>query len=123
MPRPDYDDDDRRPQWKRPRAGAVVVGLLLLAAAVGMVYSSFRIDVGTGEMAILIHKVGTDLANGDEVAPGPEYKGVQREVLTEGRYFRNPYEWEWEVVPQVVIPQGKLGVKISLVHWHLMPFL
>lgn len=55
-----------------------------------LVYSMFRIDVGTGQMAVLIHKVGKDIVNDDEVAPGLEYKGVQRVVLQEGRYFRIP---------------------------------
>ena len=50
------------------------------------VYSSFRIDIGEGEMAILIKKVGKDLTNGEEVAPSEEYKGVQKKV----RPARNP---------------------------------
>jgi len=79
-----------------------------------LVYSMFRIDVGTGQMAVLIHKVGKDVANGDEVASGPEYKGVQKDVLQEGRYFKNPYAWDWEVLDQIVIPKDKLGVLISL---------
>jgi regulator of protease activity HflC (stomatin/prohibitin superfamily) len=39
---------------------------------------------------------------------------VQIAVLSEGRYFRDPYEWRWEIVPQTEIPAGKLGVKIRL---------
>ena len=48
------------------------------------------------------------------LAPSAEYKGVQREVLTEGRYYYNPYDWGWQVVPQVEIPDGKLGVRIRM---------
>jgi regulator of protease activity HflC (stomatin/prohibitin superfamily) len=50
----------------------------------------------------------------DEIAPSPEYKGVQKNVLTDGRYFYNPWNWDWEIVPQVEVPQGKLGVRIRL---------
>jgi len=105
--------------WERGRgsgvgAGMVLVGCGLLAAFGWLVYSMFRIDVGTAEVAILIHKTGKDITNGDEVAPSSEYKGVQKEVLKEGRYFKNPYEWDWEVIPQIVIPEDKLGVMISL---------
>ena len=65
-------------------------------------------------MAILIHKTGKDLENSDSIAPSEEYKGVQPAVLTEGRYYYNPYNWAWTVVPQIEIPAGKLGVRIRL---------
>jgi len=102
---------------RRPPAVAVPVVLflfLMLIVCSWMIYSSFRIDVGSGEMAILVHKIGKDLSNADEVAPSEEYKGVQRQVLTEGRYFYNPYSWTWEVSRQVEIPVNKIGVKVSL---------
>lgn len=108
-----YDD---QPPRRNPNAQWLVsafVGGVFLVAAGWFVYSQFRIDVGTGEMAVLIKKVGKDIANGDEVAPGPEYKGIQKEVLKEGRYFYNPFNWEWEVMPQTVIPNGKLGILVS----------
>lgn len=103
---------------QRPAGRSTLPGLITLVfmfiALSWTVYSSFRIDIGEGEMAILIKKVGKDLTNGEEVAPSDEYKGVQKKVLTEGRHFYNPYSWTWEVVPQVVIPPGKIGVKVSL---------
>ena len=77
-------------------------------------YSQFRIEVPSKHMAILIKKTGLNLANNDEIAPGPEYKGIQKNVLTEGRYFYNPYYWEWKVIPQIEIPEDKLGVMVSL---------
>ena len=79
-----------------------------------MVYSSFRIDVGSGEIAVLTHKVGNDLTNGQEVAPDETFKGIQKKVLTEGRYFYNPYAWSWDVVKQTEIMSGEMGVMISL---------
>ena len=103
-------------QKRNPGAGLLAV-MLLTGFAVAfswMVYSSFRIDIGSGEIAILTHKVGNDLTNGQEVAPDETYKGVQKKVLTEGRYFYNPYSWSWEVVPQTEIMSGDMGVMISL---------
>ncbi len=44
----------------------------------------------------------------------PEYKGVQLNVLTEGRYYKNPYEWSCQVVPQVEIPDKTFGVRIRM---------
>ena len=59
-----------------------------------------------------------------ELAPLPKdgrhyYKGVQsggpnNGVLTEGRYFYNPYFWTWEISPQFVVPSGKIGIRIAL---------
>ena len=112
----DFPKFPKRGTPSRPGMAAPLMLFLvfMLVAVSWMIYSSFRIDVGQGEMAILIHKVGKDIPNGDEVAPSEEYKGVQRKVLTEGRYFYNPYSWSWEVKKQVEIPPGKIGVKISL---------
>ena len=102
----------------RRNSGAGLLAVMLLsgvAVAVSwMVYSSFRIDVSSGEIAVLTHKVGTDLSNGEEVAPDESYKGIQKKVLTEGRYFYNPYSWSWEVVKQTEIMSGEMGVLVSL---------
>lgn len=114
MASPMFDDDAPQSTSTMGRMLTLLAGAVFVIAAVWVVYTSFRIDVGTGEMAILIHKTGQDVLNGDELAPGMESKGVQPEVLREGRYFRNPLYWDWEVKPQTVIPQGKLGVLISL---------
>ncbi len=92
--------------------GAFLVFVVSILA--WMVYSSFRIEVPTGYMAVLTTKVGKDIRNADEVAPDASYKGMQRDVLTEGRYFKNPYFWEWRVMKQTEIESGKLGVLVSL---------
>ena len=92
-------------------------GGLILAAilAAPVFYWGFcRIDVPTGSIAVLTRKTGKEVTNDDELAPGPEYKGLQKDVLSEGRHFRNPWSWDWEVVPQIEIPQGKVGVRVRL---------
>ena len=114
MSNPSIPDFSRRGR----KIGAALVGVMLLSGLafglIWVVYSSFRIDVSSGEIAILNHKVGQDLANGQEVAPDEDHKGIQKAVLTEGRYFYNPYSWSWKVVKQTEIMSGQMGVKISL---------
>lgn len=93
-------------------AGALAIGGLSL-------YNACKIEVPTGSQAVLIRKVGADLPNDQVIAPAPKggayFKGVQPGVLTEGRYFYNPYYWSWEVYPQKVVPSGKIAVRLSLV--------
>lgn len=108
----------KRSNYEQRKTGVGLLAVMLLSgiavAFSWMIYSSFRIDVGSGEIAVLTHKVGSDLTNGQEVAPDETYKGIQQKVLTEGRYFYNPYSWSWEVVPQTEIMLGEMGVMISL---------
>lgn len=108
----------RYPRSQQRNSGTPLAVIMLVSgitlAASWTVYTSFRIDVGSGEIAVLTRKIGIDLANKDEVASTEEHKGIQRKVLTEGRYFYNPYVWSWNVVKQVEIPSGKMGVKVSL---------
>ncbi|MDA0660245.1 MAG: SPFH domain-containing protein [Planctomycetota bacterium] len=96
-------------------AGALAVLLVGTVAAGYVLYNQFRIDVPSGKIAVLIKRTGLDLSNDLETAPDITHKGLQTQVLTEGRYFYNPYTWEWHVYPMVEIPQGKMGVRIRLV--------
>ena len=80
-----------------------------------------RIEPGPGRMAILIRKTGTDLPAGQVIALAEGQKGIQLEVLAEGRYFRNPYTWGWEVHPMTDIPAGRLGVVTRLYGADLPP--
>ncbi len=92
-------------------------GVLVIAAIVGaplFYWTCCRIIVPTGYVAVLTRKTGKDIPNDAELAPDASYKGLQKEVLAEGRHFRNPWSWDWEVVPQIEIPQGKVGVRIRL---------
>ncbi|GDY10949.1 MAG: band 7 protein [Planctomycetota bacterium] len=94
--------------------GLIVAGGFLLLVVSWMTYTMFRIDVGQDEFAVLIHKTGLDLKNTDEVAPSKDHKGVQREVLTTGRYFRDPFNWDWEIKKLVEIKSTNMGVLVSL---------
>jgi regulator of protease activity HflC (stomatin/prohibitin superfamily) len=99
--------------WFFSPKGLLLAGLAIFGSSL-FLYNECRIDVGTGEMAVLIRKTGLDLKTADEIAPTAAHKGVQRDLLTEGRYFKNPYDYTWRVLTQTSIPEGKLGVLISL---------
>lgn len=92
---------------------AIPVALLVVGL---MVYSNCVINVPTGHAAILIRKTGIDLKNNEEIAPTPDHRGVQREMLGEGRHWPvNPYVWDWEIVPLEEIGEQELGVRVRLV--------
>jgi len=110
----------RPPRGYRPSGTVLVLGGGLAALVAGLVgYNSCKVEVPTGSQAILIRKSGRDLDRDMTLAPPYSSsrgytKGVQRGVLTEGRYFLNPLDWDWQVSPQAEIPPGKIGVRIAL---------
>lgn len=88
--------------------------LLLLVALPVIFWYTCRIEPGQGEIAIMIRKTGEDLPSGQILALDPKQKGIQLEVLSEGRYFKNPYHWDWQIDKIVDIPAGKLAVLTRL---------
>jgi regulator of protease activity HflC (stomatin/prohibitin superfamily) len=68
-----------------------------------------RFYVQPGHMAILVAKDGKPLPP-DQILAESGQKGVQEEVLGEGRHFRNPIAFEWRIQPCITIPPGKVGV-------------
>lgn len=93
---------------------ALIVALAIIPLIGFIVYTNFRIDVPAKHFAVLTKKTGEDLENGEEIAPDERHKGLQLEVLPEGRYFYNPYAWKWEVYPMIEIPRDQMGVRIRL---------
>jgi len=92
-------------------------GLLIAVVVAAPVYLYVGyIDISSGRMAVLTRKTGQDLKNGEEIAPDATYKGVQKDVLLDGqgRPWRDPYHWDWEVVERIDIPRDKIGVAIRL---------
>ncbi|MDD5678152.1 MAG: SPFH domain-containing protein [Kiritimatiellae bacterium] len=99
-----------------------VLALMILVVLLPLWFWFFcRIEPGPGEMAILIHKTGKDLPSGEILATKPEQKGIRLEVLPEGRYFRNPYSWGWQIKPITDIPAGKVCVQTRLYGRELTP--
>ena len=98
--------------------GAIIILSLLIAPI--FLWVACRIDLAPGTFAVLIKKTGKDPAPGSIVSQADE-KGVQLEVLSEGRHFRNPYAWDWKTFPITDIPPGKMGVVIRLFGENLPP--
>ncbi|MBO7146588.1 MAG: hypothetical protein J6W81_02445 [Lentisphaeria bacterium] len=99
---------------KKNTAGVFLLPVILIFLAVILITIWFgcRIEPGNGEIAVMIRKTGKDLPPDAILALSPEYKGIQPDVLGEGRYFRNPYVWDWKIVPITDIPAGKFGVLV-----------
>ncbi|MBR2839340.1 MAG: hypothetical protein IKE55_11180 [Kiritimatiellae bacterium] len=88
---------------------AVLVALCALSL---WVWFGWRIEPANGQIAVLLKKTGRNLPPDAILAPGAEYKGIQEDVLPEGRYFRNPWTWEWRYAKMVDVPAGKFGVLV-----------
>ena len=112
------------PHMGRGLGLATVIALLVIGVVFilpGWVWFFWRIEPGADELAVLIHKTGANLPSGEILALQPEQKGIQLEVLPPGRYFKNPYSWDWQIVPVTDIPAGKLGVLTRLYGKDLPP--
>jgi len=104
-------------KFNSTRGGAtfsLVATILLTALAAIVIVPLFlwfgcRIEVPNGQMAVLSRKTGADPAPGTIIS-SPDEKGLQLDVLSEGRYFYNPFFWDWEYHPLRDIPPGSLGV-------------
>jgi len=72
----------------------------------------WRIEPDNGSFAVLFKKTGKNLPVDQIIAPSLEYKGVQLNVLPEGRFFYNPYVWDWKFERAIDIPAGKFGVLV-----------
>ncbi len=104
-----------RPPTPTLPSGAAFVPFFVIAMIVlGSLWWWFwwRIEPGNGEIAVLTKKTGRDLPTEQIIALSEEYKGVQLDVLSEGRFFRNPYVWSWDVIKMTDVPAGKFGVLV-----------
>jgi len=115
----------------------MLLGLvMLLWVMIGFVYwFIIRVEVDAGEILVLVNKTGKTLPPaladqfGDQVVLYPElvrsvasktgesedyvrehYKGIRHDVLSEGRYFPNPYSYKTIKMPATFIDQNEMGV-------------
>lgn len=109
-------------RWAMLPAGALIL-LFLLAAAPLWFWTFCRIEPGPDQVAILVRKTGENLKGDQILALEEGQKGVQLGVLPTGRYFYNPYAWDWDYAPITDIPAGKLGVVTRLYGKDLPPGL
>ncbi|MBF0546352.1 MAG: hypothetical protein HQM08_18045 [Candidatus Riflebacteria bacterium] len=79
-----------------------------------------RIEIEGGRVGILIHKIGENLPSGEIIATKSWQKGIQLDVLAEGRYFYNPFFWDYEIVSMVEVPMNHVGV-VTRMYGHELP--
>jgi hypothetical protein len=96
------------------RFGLMAALIVAVAAVVLFVFVWFfcRIEPPSGYCAVLIRKDGVDIPANDIIATQPGQKGIQLDPLSEGRYFRNPVYWSWQIEPLIHISEGEVGVMI-----------
>ena len=68
------------------------------------------INIPIGKVGVVTSKVGKPLAPGEIIAPGKEYQGIWRDVLTPGVHRLNPEGYKVDIVDAINIPFGYVGV-------------
>jgi hypothetical protein len=94
--------------------------LLLLLLFLHLSWRMFFHYVEPGEMLVIISKTGTPLPSGQILAHKGQ-KGIQEEVLGEGRHFVMPVSHETEIHAVIDIPPGQIGVVTARVGTDLPP--
>jgi regulator of protease activity HflC (stomatin/prohibitin superfamily) len=89
-------------------AGVVAAGLFLLYQL--WVWEVERVEVRPNTFLVKVHLWGKNLPEGEILAPDSSYKGVQRDLLSEGRHFLNPILYSFERVKMTEVPAGKCAV-------------
>jgi regulator of protease activity HflC (stomatin/prohibitin superfamily) len=121
-----FPDENSGKKGIKIKKGAVALAAAVLLLLLGFGGSFFvwffcRIETQADQIVVLIQKTGADLPSGQIVATSPDQKGIQLEVLPEGRYFYNPYTWSWIMAKVTDIPAGKLGIVTRLYGDELPP--
>jgi regulator of protease activity HflC (stomatin/prohibitin superfamily) len=96
----------------------VLLSIILSLAYVFWLWTFCRFYVSPGQMAVVTTKTGSDLTPGQILAKKGE-KGVQEEVLAEGRHFLNPIITNYKIHSVISIPLGKIGIVTSKVGTNL----
>src|SRR2546423_1006771 len=100
------------PAWlkaaKRTVATIAVLGLLL-TIALASAWKSVFTYVPPGKVLVIISKTGKEPPPGQLLAK-PGEKGIQEEVLGEGRYFVTPVMNEIEIADAIEIAYNQVGV-------------
>jgi hypothetical protein len=93
---------------------------LLVLVFLHLTWRTFFHYVEPGQMLVIIAKTGTPLPPGHILAHKGQ-KGIQAEVLGEGRHFVMPVSNETEIHPVSEIPPGQIGVVTAKVGTDLPP--
>jgi len=94
-----------------------VSAFLSIVLILGLLWGAYqwffcRLYVAPGRMAIVIAKTGQGLPPGQILAKKGQ-KGIQEDVLGEGRHFRDPFLYDVEMRSAVTVPPGKIGLVTS----------
>ena len=98
----------------------MLMGTALLVVLGGIVFTGIfiwyfcRIEPVGDQIAVLIRKTGKNLAPDEIIATEEGQKGIQPNPLAAGRYFYNPYTWDWAYDTVTIIPEDHLGVVTRL---------
>jgi regulator of protease activity HflC (stomatin/prohibitin superfamily) len=120
---------DGMPQLPKIPGRVALLLLIPLLVVLGVCYWWFvqRVEVGPGEVLVLVRKVGQALpaeAEGQvvlypalleelgEPADSVKYKGVLYDVKPEGRFFYDPFFYERDVRKATFIEQDEIGILI-----------
>ncbi|MEI8194985.1 MAG: SPFH domain-containing protein [Phycisphaerae bacterium] len=105
---------DSNPVGLRLTVAGVIALLVILALGIfGALNLTGWISVSQGHFVVLMTKTGQNLPNDALLASGPEFKGVQLEVLKEGYHFYNPYSYWWsDPIAATVIPENQVGILV-----------
>ena len=117
---------------ERPNMGCLMAFLpflVIFLLVFGPIYlwNQCRIDVPSRHMAILIKKIGGGSSQRSRACPEQmntrafKSRSPSAKAATSNRLVYNPYFYDWIVVPQIEIPEGKLGVRIRLHGDNLAP--
>jgi len=100
----------------------LTAGIIGLAVCCWLIWQWFfcRFYVPVNHMAVITAKIGKNLPAGQILAQKGQ-KGIQADVLGEGRYFLNPVFYDWEMFPVTIIPPAKVGLVTSKVGADLPP--
>jgi hypothetical protein len=97
---------------------AIIGGASLVLAAAALwvlwVWGFCRFYVPPDHMAVITAKTGKPLPPGQMLAQ-PGQQGIQEQVLAEGRHFRNPWLYDWMILPLTTVPPGKVAIVTSKV--------
>lgn len=122
---PTTDDLQRQLRRSRRIRRIAVATILILLLVAGAAYAAATSDlfprVPPGWVGVLIRRHGRPLPAGaalaPKVAPGElPFQGIREDVLLPGWYpfAYSALDWDWEILPQTVIPPGHVGVLVRL---------
>lgn len=101
---------------------AAIIGVIVLIIIGNWVWNwgFCRFYIEPGNVAVITAKEGETLPAGEILAQDGQ-RGIQEKILGPGRHFLNPYKYDWEEKPQIVIPPGKIGIVTSKIGKNLPP--